>query len=153
MKHLLTTLLFAAAVLLPCSIRAAEPSTAPSSLLKIGKSFEFKVKSMVSSKSDGSGFTPSGVPIPRGIPKYKIGKTITFKVTKGNHLDWPDRSLPLYGDYDGYYSYGKLKTVEKPYPDVATVYVNAKDKPTGVIIYFYKKTKSGAIHTVEYQLE
>ncbi len=153
MKHLLATLLCAAALLLPSSIHAAEPAAAPANLLKIGKSFEFKVKSMVSSKSDGSGFTPSGVPIPRGIPKYKIGKTITFKITKGNHLEWPDHSLPLYGDYDGYYSYGKLKTVEKPYPDVATVYVNAKDKPTGVIIYFYKKTKSGAIHTVEYQLE
>lgn len=147
MKHLLTTLLCAAACLLPG--HAAEPSN----LLKVGKTFEFKVKSMVSSKTDGSGFTPSGVPIPAGIPKYKIGKAITFKITKGNHLEWPDRSLPLYGDYDGYYSYSKLQTVEKPYPDVATVYVNAKDKPTGVMIYFYKKKASGAIHTVEYQLE
>lgn len=153
MKTILTTLLCAAAFLLPGSIHAAEPATASSNLLKIGKSFEFKVKSMKSSKSDGSGFTPSGVPIPPGIPKYKIGKTISFTVTKGNRLEWPDRNLPLYGDYDGYYSYGKLKTFEKPYPDVVNVYVNAKDKPTGVIIYFYKKTKSGAIHTVEYQLE
>jgi hypothetical protein len=149
MKHLLVSLLCAAASLLPGSIHAAEPGN----LLKIGKSFEFKVKSRVSSKSGAGGFVPSGVPIPAGIPKYKIGKAITFKVTKGNFLEWPDRSLPLYGDYDGFYAYGKLKTAEKPYPDVVNVYVNAKDKPTGVIIYFYKKTKSGDIHTVEYQLE
>lgn len=152
MRTLLTALLVSIASFIS-PLSAAEPAAPPSNLLKIGKSFEFKVKSMVSSKSDSSGFTPSGVPIPPGIPKYKIGKTITFKVVKGNRLEWPDRSLPLYGDYDGYYSYSKLKTASNPYPDVATVYVNAKDKPTGVIIYFYKQTKSGAIHTVEYQLD
>lgn len=152
MRTLLTTLLVLfIGFIVPAT--SAEPAAAPSHLLKIGKSFQFKVKSKTSSKADVTGFTPSGVPIPPGIPKYKIGKTIAFKVTKGNHLQWQDRSLPLYGDYDGYYSYGEIKTANNLYPDVATVYVNAKDKPTGVIIYFYKKTKSGAIHTVEYQLE
>jgi hypothetical protein len=151
MKTLRTTLLaFLIGFIVPAT---AEPVDAPSNLLKIGKSFQFKVKSMTSSKADVTGFTPSGVPIPAGIPKYKIGKTIAFKVTKGNQLQWPDRSLPLYGDYDGFYSYSKIKTANNLYPDVANVYVNAKDKPTRVIIYFYKKTKSGAIHTVEYQLE
>lgn len=132
---------------------SAEPAAAPSNVLKVGKSFQFKVKSRTSSKADATGFTPSGVPIPPGIPKYKIGKTISFKVTKSNQLQWLDRSLPLYGDYDGFYSYSEIKTANNLYPDVANVYVNAKDKPTGVFIYFYKKTKTGAIHTVEYQLE
>ena len=152
MRTLLTTLLVSLATFTVPAM-AAEPAAEIKPLIKVGKTFSFKVKSKVSSKTDVSGFTPSGVPIPPGVPNYKIGKTITFTIVKGNKLKWPDRNLPLYGDYDGFYAYSKLKTVENPYPDVANVYVNAKDKPTGVIIYFYKQTKAGATHTVEYQLE
>ncbi|MES2658395.1 MAG: hypothetical protein V4689_07240 [Verrucomicrobiota bacterium] len=149
MKTLLLAAFTAVAGLLAIPAASAQDAA----VLPIGKTFTFTVKRVVSSKSDSNGFTPSGVPIPTGIPKYKPGDKIKFTINPKGELQWPDRKLPVYGDYPLYIAYGKLATFEKPYPDIAHIYVNANLRPTKAEIYFYKKKSSGAVHTVFYELK
>ncbi len=152
MKTILVTLLWSATAYLS-PVSAAESATAETKpLVKVVKTFSFKVKSKVSSKIDGTGSTPGGVPIPPGIPKYKIGKSITFKIAKSDHLIWKDHSLApdMYSPMTSSYSY--IGTAKNRITMVE-VFVNTNDKPTSVRISFYKRTKSGAHHYVNYYLE
>lgn len=133
---------------------AAEPAKVhPATPFPSGTSFFMKVTKVVSSKAGSGGFTPSGVRIPPGIPKYKVGDKIRFTIDDKGNLTWVDRKLPLYGDYDGFISYKKFPTDTKPYPDVANVYVNSLNKPKNAEIYFYKKKASGTVHTVLYEMK
>ena len=149
---ILTTLAAVVGLIALPAATAQQLAPRPAVPLPKGKIFTMKVVSVTSSKSGSDGFVPSGVKIPKSIPTYKVGDKIRFTIGDSSELKWKDRNLPLYGDYDDYISYQPFATVEVPQPDVALIYVNARNQPTRAEIYLYKKKSTGTVHTVFYEL-
>lgn len=153
MKQLLLNTIACCAVLLPFS--QAEAKTyggfAP------GKKFEFKVKEKISGKVNLSGKVIKKTPVPAGVPDYKLGDTIKFKIGKKGQLTGPKGlNLPFKEDAGTANVYYIPPSKNRPEGDIGQVFKDSKGKPTAVALTFFKVKISGYVpttYTVVYTLE
>ncbi len=153
MKQLLLQTIACCAVLLPFS--QAEAKTyggfAP------GKKIYMVVKEKISGKVDFSGKVIKKGPVPAGIPDYKVGDKITFKIGKKGQLTGPDGlSLPFKQDAGSANVYFIPPSRNRPSGDIGQVFKDADNKPTATALTFFKVKISGFVpttYTVVYSLE
>lgn len=143
MKTILVTLLWSATAFLS-PVSATEVTTGPKQRILISEPFSFRVAARSSFKTDHNGITTRAAHIPAGIPRYEIGKTITFKTTKRGNLTWKHQfvSFQRYVSFPSHRYYSYENATRKIYSRV-DLYVNAKDKPTTVTVRFHGRTKPG----------
>lgn len=155
MKQLLLQTIACCAVLLPFS--QAEAKTyggfAP------GKTFTMTVKKKVSTKSVNT-TTTKNVPVPAGIPDYKVGQKVKFKIGKKGQFTGPDGlSLPFKTGTTGAAAvnvYYIPPTRTKPQGDTGEVFKTAANQPTHVALFFARfkiSGFSGVTNVVSYTLE
>lgn len=153
MKHLLLQTIACCAVLLPFS--QAEAKTYGG--FTPGKTFTMKVKEKVSGKVDMTGKVLKKTPVPAGIPDYKVGQKIKFKIGAKGQLTGPDGlSLPFKNDAGTANVYYIQPSRSNPSGDIGQVFKDTEGKPTDTALTFFKVKISGFIpttYTVVYTLE
>ena len=150
MKKLLLQTLACAAVLLPFSQAQAKTYG-----FKPGKTFTLTVDQIVSVKSVGFAVAKKA-PIPAGIPKYKKGQKIKFKIGAKGQLIAKGLSIPFKADGGSSYVYNSVKTGMTTKADTATIYKDSNNKPTGAILNFIRTKYAGfssTSNTVTYTLK
>ncbi len=127
----------------------AAPAAAPAQFknkknyggLNPGKKFSFKVEDAILAKAALTG-TQKIKKAPKGIPNYKKGKKIKFKIGKNGELTGPGFKMKLQkggvSSISNTYTSGINKKSPSTQPSVAIVYKNADGKPTAVALNFYK---------------
>jgi hypothetical protein len=150
MKQLLLQAIACAAVLLPFSQAQAEN-------FPKGTTFTRTVTEKVSSKASGFKTYPK-VPVPAGIPNFKVGQKVKFTIgPKGQLLiKKAGVSLPFKQDAGSANVYYIVPTRKKPSGDIGQVFKDSAGKPTGVALSFFKFKYSGfttTTNTVVYTLE
>ena len=153
MKKLLLQTIACCAVLLPFS--QAEAKTYGG--FKPGKRIYMVVKEKISGKVDLSGKVLKKTPVPDGIPDYKVGDKITFKIGKKGQLTGPKGlNLPFKQDAGSANVYFIPPSRNNPSGDIGQVYKDANNKPTATALTFFKVKISGFVpttYTVVYSLE
>lgn len=151
MKTFLAALLFSATTFLT-TVTASESAIGQKRYIQSGKPFPFKVVSVETLKIDKSGITTRGGPIPAGMPKYKIGETITFEIAKNRNLTWKRHSVPFH-NYSFFTRANFYEGTNRNTTTFAVVYLNTKKNPTFMSLTFYRTTKSGIYHHLTYLLQ
>lgn len=148
MKQLLLQTIACCAVLLPFA--QAEAKTYGG--FKPGDKVTFTVNYRVSSKTVG-GITQAKVPVPAGMPDFKLGKKITFTIGPKGQLTAKGMSLPFKG-VDTTSNHGYVRNLyelppKKNYPfgDSGNLDKKANGKPVGLSLNFSKVTISGGVTT------
>lgn len=155
MKKLLLKTIMLCAVLLPLS--QVQAAGAPGKLyggFAVGKKFKFTVTEVISAQASLTGVNKK-VPVPNGIPKFKKGQTVKFKIAGKGQLSGPGLLLPFKADGGTSNTYMTVATAKNPKANVGIVYKNGS-KPTGVFLGFTKTSGSGfgtKVTTVNYTLE
>lgn len=136
-------------------VQAAGPANKTFGGLAVGKTFTLKVKSRISTATTFTG--QKTVPVPVGIPDYKQGEKITFKIgTKGELTAKDGLSLPYKSSAARSVDYYKLGTLSNPQGDSGLILKNSKGKPDTMNLLFGKLVTSGlnlTTYSVNYQLE
>ncbi len=150
MKSLLIKAIVCCAALLPLTVNAKDyGGWSP------GKTFTLKVTERESLKASLSG-NAKKVAVPAGIPDYKKGASVKFKIGSKGELTGPDGlNIPFKQDATTANVYATLPTKSNPRANVAQVYKNGK-QPQGASLTFFKVTGSGfsaTVTTVVYILE
>lgn len=151
MKTFIAALLWSVTAFL-ATVTAAERATGSIPRIEVGKPFSFKVVSVETWRIDKSGITTSGGPVPAGMPKYKIGETITFEIAKNHNLTWKRHSVPFH-NYSFFTRANFYEGTNRNTTTFAVVYLNSKKNPTFMSLTFYRTTKSGIYHHLAYQLQ
>ncbi len=146
MRKLLKTIMFCA-VLLPLSqVQAAGAPGKTYGGFASGKKFKFTVSEVISAQATLTGASKK-VPVPKGIPKFKKGQKVQFKIGKKGQLTGPGFQLPFKSDGGSANVYVTVVTKKNPKGNVGTVYKGQTKKgaikPTGVALSFFKTTGSG----------
>lgn len=141
MKQLLLRTIACAAVLLPVSQAGAIGLAGKNYYgLNPGKTFTLTVKEAVSTKVTLTG--AGEVPIPKGVPKFKKGSKVKFKIGKKAELTGPGFSMPFLSADAQVSAYAK--TTEKGRtPNIGAIKKDSKLKPVWGEMTFYKFTGSG----------
>lgn len=156
MKKLLLPLTACFATLLPLApLQAASPADvklyggfAP------GKEFTFKVTNVTCAKGTLTGGTVKAS-VPSGIPKFRKGQNVTFKIGSKGQLTGPGFSTSYLSGGAVSNAYADAQS-GMTLPDTAIVFKSSKTKPNGVNLTFLKVTGSGlstATYLVNYTLE
>ncbi len=125
---------------------------------KPGKSITLTVKQVVSSQSTGAK-VKSKVPVPDGIPKFKKGQKVDFKIGKSGELKGSGFSIAFVKSTDTTNSYAKQPTSKTPSPNCATIFKDSKGKPVAATMTFYLYRLNGltlsglSVNLVAYVLE
>ena len=146
MKQLLIRSIACCAVLLPL----AEAGAKTYGGFKPGDKFTFTVNYRTSNKTVGT-VTKENVPVPAGIPDFKLGSKVTFTIGPKGQLTAKGMSLPFKG-VDTITGHKRVLYVGPPksnYPfgDSGTVDLKPNGKPVGLSLSFSKVTISGGITT------
>lgn len=148
MKHLLLQTIACCAVLLPFT--RAEAKTYGG--FNPGDKFTLTVNYRISNKTVG-GVTKEKVPVPKGMPDFKLGKKVTFTIGPKGQLTAKGMSLPFM-TVDTTSNPGHTRVVyegppKKNYPfgDTGNVDLNPDGKPVGLSLNFSKVTISGGVTT------
>lgn len=111
---------------------------------KPGLKFSFIVEDVSSSQAIGKSKVRRDVPIPSGIPKFKKGQTVKFRIGSKGQLSGCGFSLPfLYTSSDSN-SYEILSSLNRLSSSGASVSKSSSGKPTGCSLVFYKYRVPGA---------
>lgn len=104
-----------------------------------GKQFTLKVEETIFAKASLTGSGPLKK-APAGLPNYKKGQNIKFKIGKKGELTGPGFSMKLEdsSDASNVYTSGINKKSPTTRPNVAIVYKDTKGKAIGVALSFYK---------------
>jgi hypothetical protein len=109
--------------------------------LNPGRKFVFKVEEAIIAKAS-LGSSKRIKKAPKGIPNYKKGKKIKFKIGKKGELIGPGFKMKLekggISAVSNVYTSGISKKSPSTQPSAAIVYKNAKGKPVAVALNFYK---------------
>ena len=153
MKQLLLQTIACCAVLLPLSKADAKTFGG----FKAGKTFTMTVEEKISGQVDLTGRVLKKTPVPAGIPDYKKGQKVKFKIGKKGQLTGPDGlSLPFKQDAGTANVYFIPPSRTNPSGDIGQVYKNSAGKPTATALTFFKVKISGFVpttYTVVYTLE
>lgn len=153
MKQLLLHTIACCAVLLPFS--QAEAKTYGG--FSPGKTFTMTVKEKISGQVDITGKVLKKTPVPAGIPDYRVGQRVKFKIGARGQLTGPDGlSLPFKNDAGTANVYYIQPSRSNPSGDIGQVFKNTKGKPTATALTFFKVKISGftpVTNTVVYTLE
>ncbi len=150
MKQLLLKTLACAAVLLPLS--EAHAANFPK-----GTTFTRTVTEKVSSKTVGFKVFKK-VPVPAGIPNFKVGQKVKFVIGPKGQLQIKKNgvSIPFKSDGGSANVYVVPPSRTKPSGDIGEVFKDSTGKPTSVALSFFKSKVSGytaTTNTVVYTLE
>lgn len=118
------------------------------------KKFEFKVTKVISAQASLTDFDKS-VPVPEGIPKFKKGQTVKFKIGRKGQLSGPGFLIPFKSGRKTANTYATVETSSRPKANVGIV-SKIGTEPTGVALSFSKTTGSGfhtKVNSVNYTLE
>lgn len=154
MKTIITSLMTAGIALLPISNAAAKTFGGFSP----GKTFTLTVKQVNSTQTIGYK-APKVVPIPSGIPKFKVGDKVKFEIGKSGQLKGPDFILPYVSSTSFINTYSIQPSLNLLSPNGGIVTKNTKGQPTGCALDFYKYRIPGTtlntttINQVTYILE
>ncbi len=109
--------------------------------LNPGKKFSFNVEEAIIAKASLTGSKRIKT-APKGIPNYKEGNKVKFKIGKKGELIGPGFKMKLLkggvSAISNSYSSVAKNNGSTVSPNVATVYKNAKGKPIAVALTFYK---------------
>lgn len=145
MKSLLIRSIACCAVLFPLVTQAKTYGG-----FKPGDKFTFTVNYRASNKTVGT-VTKENVPVPAGLPDFKLGKKVTFTIGPKGQLTAKGMSLPFTGT-DTTTGHKRVLFVGPPksnYPfgDSGTVDLKPNGKPVGLSLSFSKITVSGGVTT------
>jgi hypothetical protein len=152
MKKLLLKAVAVCALLLP--LQTVDAKTFGT--FKPKMTFTLEVTEKISGQVDLSGkvIKPGTVD---GVPNYKKGDKIKFKIGKKGQLTGPDGlSLPFKQDAGTANVYFIPPSRDNPSGDIGQVYKNAKNKPIAASLTFFKvtiKNNFPTTQTVVYSLE
>jgi hypothetical protein len=138
-------------MLLPMTSLEAAPASKKFGGFTAGQKFKLTVTEKKSVKyKPGSG--KKNVAVPKGIPDFAKGETITFTIGKSGQLKGSGFSIVYResGNGENYYAN------EGRNGEVASVEKTKKNVPTEATLIFYKNTFSGirpVNYTVKYELE
>lgn len=124
--------------------------------LTAGKSFTLKVDEVISVKQVGLGGANTKAPIPAGVPKFKKGQKIKFKIGAGGKLTAKGLSIPFKSDAGNANVYFFVSTGASNKAMTGTIYRDTKNKPTGGSLNFVLTKYAGfnsSVNTVTYTLE
>ncbi|MES2475916.1 MAG: hypothetical protein V4640_09050 [Verrucomicrobiota bacterium] len=147
MKTLFTAIVVCLGTLAPLvqaqSVDAA-PAAASTEFKSIGgfptgKKFTLKVEEAIFAKASLTGSGPLKK-APAGLPNYKKGQSIKFKIGNKGELIGPGFNMKLKdsSDVSNVYTSGINKKLPTSQPNVAIVYKDSKGKAIGVALSFYK---------------
>ena len=109
--------------------------------LSPGKKFSFKVEDAIFAKASLSGSLQIKK-APKGIPNYKEGQKVKFRIGKKGELIGPGFKMKLEKDgvsvASNVYTSGINKKSPSTQPNVAIVYKNSEGKPIAVALNFFK---------------
>jgi len=151
MKKLLLPAI-AALLLLPLHNAAAKGKTYGE--FKPNYKFTFKVEEVISAEASLLTGTSKKAKIPKGLPKYKKGQKVKFKIGRKGELIARGTKIPFLADGGTSNAYNKVTTGSKPKTDTATVF-KANGKATGVALYYVRitgKAFSMKTYTLTYTL-
>ncbi len=133
MKTITSILMTAGIALLPITQAAAKTfgGFAP------GKTFTLTVKQVNSTQTIGYK-APKVVPIPPGIPKFKIGDKVKFEIARNGQLKGPDFLLPYVSSTASINTYSIQPSLNLLSPNGGIVTKNSKNQATGCALDFYK---------------
>lgn len=144
MKQLLLKAVAVCALLLPLQTLDAKPF----GLTKSGQKFKMTVTEKISVKAGLSGTDPDA-PVPPGIPKFKLHKKVTFKISKKGALTAKGMSLPFLSADSGINNYLEVIDDNKG-GNVGTLEFDAATKkPNRLILNFVKNSGTGTNATVQ----
>jgi hypothetical protein len=112
--------------------------------------FSFKVEEIVSAEVGLTGAN-TNAPIPKGVPKYKKGQTVKFKIGRKGELIAVGTKIPFAADAGTSNVYSKVTTGKLPKSDAATVFKDANSKATSVALNF-TRVKGIGLSTKTYNL-
>lgn len=97
---------------------------------------------MSSTVASGTKVETTKVPIPAGIPKYKLDQKVTFTIGSKGELVCPNVSgdktvIPFVGSVSNANSYAKQATQSTPSPSIASIFKDSAGKPVGASLVFY----------------
>ncbi len=102
--------------------------------------FSFKVEEIVSSSTTLTGIIKKAK-IPRGVPKYRKGEKVKFKIlNKGTLKAKKGLRIPFTADGGSSNVYNKTSTGNNPKTDTATVFKGADGKASGAALNFIRVT-------------
>ena len=128
----------AALLLLPLHNAAAQGKTYGE--FKPNYKFSLKVEEVVSAQVAGTFLNPGKakkVKIPKGLPKYKKGQKVRFKIGQKGELIAPGTKIPFKVDGGSSNVYNKNTKGRYPKTDTAVVY-KANGKATGAALTFIR---------------
>ncbi len=122
-----------------------------------GKKFTLTVTDVTVGKASLSGGTVSAK-VPSGVPNFKEGDKVTFKIGKKGELTGKGFSIAFRTGSGVSNAYAdKVKKGSLTLPDIGIVYKNSTTlEPEGVALNFFKVTGSGfntATYSITYTLE
>lgn len=94
--------------------------------------FSFKVQEIVSAEVSLTGANPDA-PIPKGVPKFKKGQTVKFKIGQKGELIALGAKLSFLADAGTSNLYSDAPP-RAPKSDVVTIYKDSENKATSVAI-------------------
>ena len=103
----------------------------------VGKKFTLTVQTANSSKSVGTD-VETKVPIPEGIPRFKVGQKVTFTIGRNGELTGPDFSIAYLNSTSIANSYAKQPTQKTASPVSGAVFKDSSGKPIATTITFYQ---------------
>lgn len=117
-----------------------------------GKSFKLEAGEPVIIKGSNPFDSKRIKKAPKGVPNFKEGKKIKFKIGKKGELTGPGFKMKLdrksISDVSNLYTSGLDPKNSSIQPSTAIVYKNFKGKPTGIALSFYKVQVKGTTPTV-----
>jgi hypothetical protein len=107
-----------------------------------GRKITLTVQQMSSTVASGTQLDTSKVPVPEGIPKYKLGQKVTFTIGTKGELICPNVSgnktlISFLGSVSNANSYAKQATQKTPSPSIASIFKDSAGKPVGASLTFY----------------
>lgn len=147
--RILTLQLLLVCTSLVCSghLQAAGPASKSFGGFTAGKKFTLTIQSATSSRAVGTKVTDK-VPVPLGVPKFKLKQAVRFTIGKNGELKGPGFSIPLRGSSLNTNSYAKQPTQTTASPINASVFKDAKGKPVGIALTFYQYRVTGTRLTI-----
>ena len=152
MKQLALNLLAICALVLPIS--AASTPASFGGFTK-GQQFTFRVNEKTSASSVNGVINPQA-PVPKGIPNFSVGQSVTFVIGSKGELTGPGFKIPFKADGGSSNVYATLPSRKNPTPNSAIVFKNMSTQaPLGTALTFYMfgvKARVVTVYTVTYTL-
>ena len=138
MKNIIIHMIAVCAVLMP--MQQVDAKTYGG--FKKGQKFKMYVHEIIKSKAVGTKISKKAS-IPKGVPKYKKGKKVKFKIGKKGQITAKGLSIPFNSDGGSANIYSRIKTGTTTKAYTAEVFKNAKGKPSGVVLAFVVSKYAG----------